>query len=287
MRRKHFFMWFGLLVLVVGAILGALALLLYHEPAFYQRVAMGPSQNRKTMSAQLLLRLGQFIEFFSDKHFSTKKEREEGWSFSFKEEEINSYFEDGFRMWGDAAMLAKRGISEPRIAIEPGRIRLAFRYGTPPWSTLISMDFRLWVVPREVNVVALEILNRRAGAMPISAQFFLDQVTEIARKSNIDVTWYRNNGNPVALLRFQSDRIRPSAQLRRLEMRSGMIVLGGNPVETAPIAVRRPVQPSFQKIRTLTTPLQTGPVARATARLSTPVLVHTSIYPPELVREER
>jgi hypothetical protein len=45
------------------------------------------------------------------------------------------------------------------------------------------------------------------------------------------VALYRHNGNPVALLRFQSDKMRPTAQLRCLELRPGMITVGGAPLE--------------------------------------------------------
>jgi hypothetical protein len=84
-----------------------------------------------------------------------------------------------------------------------------------------------------VNVICLEILGRKAGAMPVSAQSLLELISEQARK-DIEVTWYRHEGNPVALLRFQNDRARPTFQLRRLELRQGMITIGGMSPGTSP-----------------------------------------------------
>src|SRR5205823_9272130 len=143
----------------------------------------------------------------------------------------NSYLEEDLGRGELAESLARRGISAPRLAIDSDRIRLAFRYGNDWWSTVVSLHFRVWLVPKEINVVGLEVLAQRAGALPISAQFFLEQVVELARAKNIDVTLYRHNGNAVALMRFQSDRMRPTAQLRRLELRPGMIAIGGAPLE--------------------------------------------------------
>jgi hypothetical protein len=288
MRRKQFFLWLGLLVVVIGILGASLMSVLYHEPDFYHRAAIAPVELRKTVSGKLLLNIAGLSEYFTDRHTPTKDERENGWTWSVKEEDLNSYFEVGFKMWGDEEALRKRGISDPRICIEPDRIRLAFRYGSMPWSTLISLDFRLWVVPGELNVVALEILNRRAGGLPISAQFFFDQVTEIARKSNIEVAWYRNKGNPVALFRFQSSHLRPSAKLKSIDMRPGVLYIRGSPVEAAPIAFNEPRLPTFNKVRParenqLALAMNATEVARlpfrvAASRVSSDAIVHTSIY---------
>src|SRR5205085_3485708 len=105
-----------------------------------------------------------------------------------------------------------------------------------PWSTVISLDFRIWLVPKEPNLVAMEFQALHAGALRISAQSLLEHVYEAARQRNIDVSWYRHNGNPVALLRFQSDRINPTFQMQRLELRPGMLVISGRSIEATPHA---------------------------------------------------
>ena len=109
-----------------------------------------------------------------------------------------------------------------------------------PWCSIICIDWRVWLAPREPNVVALELQGLHAGSLPISAQSLLEQISDIARRQNIDVTWYRHDGNPVALLRFQNDS-RVGVQLHQLELSSGKLTLVGRALESLPRAgVARP-----------------------------------------------
>jgi hypothetical protein len=228
MPRRKLLSWSILGVIVTAAALTALVSLVYHEPAFYRRVYVFPSEQRNIVAEQFFVKFGEMCDHFRDQGFYHKRR---DWNYTFTSEQINSYFEEDLQHGNVAEALERHSISSPRLSVEHDRLRLAFQYGSGLWSSVISVDFRIWLVPKEVNVVALEILGRRAGALPISAQFLFNQITELARKRNVDITWYRHNGNPVALLRFQSDRVRPTAQLRRLELRPGMITIGGAPLE--------------------------------------------------------
>src|SRR5262249_48018913 len=127
---------------------------------------------------------------------------------------------------GVAEKLLPEGVTGPRVSITADKIRLAVRYGTPPWSAIISIDLRVWLAAKEANVVALELQGLHAGSLPISAQSLLEQIKEVGRVHNIEVTWYRHNGNPVALLRFQSEQ-RPAGPLSRLELRPGTLTIAG------------------------------------------------------------
>src|SRR5207247_5107671 len=131
------------------------------------------------------------------------------WHGTFSEAQINSYFEEHFISSGFASRLLPDSVAAPRVVLEDDKIRLAFRYGTPPWSTIISIDFRVWLAPKERNVVVLELQSLHAGSLPVSAQSLLEQLSEALRKRNIEVTWYRHNGNPTAVLRFQTAAPRP------------------------------------------------------------------------------
>src|SRR5262245_62100115 len=174
MPRSTLYKWTALGLAVAVALLAGLIVMVYHEPSFYQRAYVGPGKERKEMAVQVPTRLVQIKEHFSeDRGFSHKKDKPE-WNYTFTAEQINSFFEEDFVNGGIADYFSKRGLSSPRVVIEPDRLRLAFRYGSGLFSTLVSVDFRLWLVPKEVNVVALEVLARRAGAVPISAQFFFD-----------------------------------------------------------------------------------------------------------------
>jgi hypothetical protein len=247
MRRKSVLMAFGILVLVGCGILAALALMARHEPGFYRRAAVQPGPVRQSQSKAFQTEFAQLITNITN--------RDVLWRVTFTEAQLNSFFEEDFLSSGVAERLLPDSVRAPRVVLEQDRIRLAFRYGTPPWSTIISIDFRIWLAPKQYNVVVLELESLHAGSLPISAQSLLEQLSDALRRHNVEVTWYRHKGNPAAVLRFQSDQARPTVQLRRLEVRNGTLTIVGGSVETAP-------------------PPAAGPQANAPKAASTPPLGH-------------
>jgi hypothetical protein len=203
MRRRTVLLIAGAVVLLVAGTVTGLAVLVRQEPAFYREKAEAPGQARRQHSTA-------FVEQFFNL-LSAITGESPTWRASFTEKQINSYFE----------------VSEPRVALDEDTIKLAFRYGSPPWSTVISIDLRVWQPKNELNVVALELQGLHAGSLPISAQSLLEEISEVARKKNIEVTWYRHGGNPVALLRFVSDRPRPTVQLKFLRVADGALTVAG------------------------------------------------------------
>lgn len=219
MSRKSFLLGLAILVALVGVVGASLALLVSHEPEFYHNLAAPPGRERSAYSRQFYAECGRVL--------SDVKSKEPRWDLEFTQEQINSFLDEDFVTSGLAEKLLPEGISEPRIALEPGKVRLAFRYGNKPWSTVIAIDLRV-ALTREPNVVKLELLSLKAGSLPMMAQSLLEKVSEVARRNDIEVTWYRHQGNPVALLRFQPGRPRPTVQLQGLELHAGKIrVTGG------------------------------------------------------------
>jgi hypothetical protein len=225
MRRKSMLLALVVAVLLAGTIAGTLGLLVRREPAFYRQRTVAPGPLRTQRSNEFKTTFSGLLSAVLD-----------GYEFNptFTEEQLNSYFQEGFISSGFAKSLPAN-IREPRVAIEPERIRLAFRYGSPPWSAIISVDWRVWLAAREPNVIVLELHGLHAGALPISAQSLLEQISDIGHRNNIDVTWYRHNGNPVALLRFPNDA-RSGVQLLQLELGSGKLTLVGRAVDSMPHA---------------------------------------------------
>jgi hypothetical protein len=201
----------------------AFAVLVRHEPAFYRLTARPPGRDRWRMSEKFK---GEAVAFYNNLHGPSPHETE------FTDELINSFLEEGF-ITSNVAKLLPEDIRDPRVAIQPDKVRLAFRYGKGLWSTIISIDLRVWLPKSEENVVALELKGLHAGSLPISAQSLLERVSETARQQNLDVTWYRYDGNPVALLRFQADQRSPTFRLRKLELHPGKIVISGQAIDTA------------------------------------------------------
>jgi hypothetical protein len=224
MSRKSLLLGFVVVVLVGGTGVGVFGLV-RHEPDFYLKKAFPPGVERKQRS-------GKFVEGFFQ--FCSDVREYQEWNARFEEDCINSYFDEQFVASGLAEKVLPEGITAPRIAIEDDQFRLAFRYRVGPVSTIISIDMRMWLT-KEPNVVALELQGLHAGSLPIAAQSLLEQVSETARQNNIEVTWYRHRGNPVALLRFQADQDHPTVRLDHLVLHKGVLEIHGRSTESAPL----------------------------------------------------
>jgi len=229
MSRKSVLLGLLILLVVGGATAAVLFLLVRHEPDMYQRMALPPGAEREQHSKEFKQNVSKL---------ATKILSEKFWEVKFTEDQINSYFDEDFIRSGFKDNLLPKGISQPRVAIDQDKLCLAFRYGKEAWySSVITIDLRVWVAKKspEVNVVGLELQGLHAGSLPISAQSLLEQISDIARRKNIDVTWYRHNGNPVALLRFPTDS-RSLVQLHQLELSSGKLTIVGRALENVPRA---------------------------------------------------
>jgi len=221
MNRKSVLFGLGVALFLAG-IGTVLVLLFLHEPAVYARSSQPEGEERKILS-------GQFNSEFV--HLADGIHNKPTWDATFTEKSINSYFEEDFVRTGVAKSLPE-GMSAPRVAIEPDKLRLAFRYNFGPWNTIISIDMRLWLATkREPNVIALELQSLHAGSLPIAAQSLLEQISETARQNGIEVIWYRYHGNPVALLRFQANEPHPTIQFLNLKLESGQLVITGRSID--------------------------------------------------------
>jgi hypothetical protein len=232
MSRKSVYIGLGLVTLLLTGAAVAVVLLVRYQPDFYGQVAVEAGPYRKKCSADFK---DLFARFMND--MINHDER----AVEFTEEQINSYFEEDFARSGLAQKVLPETMTAPRIRIEPDRIRLGCRYSLSELETVLSLDLRMWLATQEPNVLALEIQGLYAGALPISAQSLLERISEAAPQ-DMEVSWYRHKGNPVAILRFQADKKRPTMMLRHLELQEGKILIAGGPIETYERAhLRHPV----------------------------------------------
>jgi hypothetical protein len=223
MSRKSLFLAIGIVLFLLSGTGAVLVVLLRHEPAFYRRAAVPPGPERSKHS-------DDFVRVLTNNLWNGILSKK-SWEARFTEEQINSYFAEDFLTKHSAENPFPPGVSEPRVALDADHIRLGFRYGSGFWSTIISLNLRVWLVHREPNVVAVEFESLSAGAVPCSAQSILERVTDIAQQQNIEVNWYRRAGHPVVLLRFQADQKSPTFLLHRLELRPGILDIVGRPVD--------------------------------------------------------
>jgi hypothetical protein len=204
-----------------------LGLLVRYEPGPYVEAAVPPGPSRKTLADDFTREFFQLLSSITDS-------RDEPWGAHFREDQINSYFAETFVNSGLQERLLPEGVSQPRVVIEPGLIRLAFRYGSGVWTTVISIDLKVWLAQDEPNVVALQVVGFRAGALPISAQKLFETVAELGRHNGINIDWYRYDGQPVALLRFHNDLSHPSFELDELHLEAGALTIQGRCTDGSP-----------------------------------------------------
>jgi hypothetical protein len=227
MSRRSFFATLSCVLLSLGILAIMLAGLLRYQRPWYKQAAMPPGPARHKYSEEFTT---ECIDMFAN----IDDGRE--WTAHFTDVQINSYIEEDFRQQGIESHLLPEGITEPRIVFDPERIHLAFRYGKGLFSTVITVDLHVWMVPQEQNVVALELEGFHAGALPISARSLLEQMSEVGRSNGIGVNWYRDpkTGHPVAVLRFQEDQQRAKWVLSALRLEAGAIIFGGRSPDAPP-----------------------------------------------------
>jgi hypothetical protein len=214
-----------LLAIAIFTLLGAgagagLCLLVRYEPRPYAQAEVAPGEVRYQKSQEFTEEFTHLVSALGG------QQEQEGWDARFTDEQINSYFSEGFVTSGLEEKLLPEGISQPRVLIDTDRIRLAFRYGSGFWSSVVSIDVKVWVPKEDPNALALQLVGFHAGALPISAQSFLERVSEAGRHHGIDVNWYRYEGRPTAVVRFQAEP-RPTIELQAVHLGKGVITIQG------------------------------------------------------------
>lgn len=227
MSRRSLLLAIAIFCCLTCGVGAALWMLVRYEPRLYLQAAVPPGEIRQKLADECSNELSHLYSSV------TNPQEEEGWAHRFTDEQINSYLAEHFvRSHADKDFLPE-GISQPRIVIEADKIRIAFRYGKGLWSSIVSIDLRVWLVKGEPNVVALKLVGFHAGALPISAQSLLENITQTCQKNGIGVDWYRDDGAPVALLRFQAEQPHPTLELETIKLEAGAIHIEGRTKDPA------------------------------------------------------
>lgn len=219
MIRKRVLISIGLLTMVLGTTAAVIIFLMRYEPANYRSLSLEPGPERKRASVQFTSRGLGFLNAMED--------RDPNWSTTFTQDQINSYLQEDFASSGFLDSLLDHDLSDPRVSINPERVQISMRYGDGFWRSIVTLEVKFWLTQEEPNVVALELLGLKAGLLPLPPQWLLEAITEAAYHFNIECSWYRHNGHPVALLRFQADQIQPTMQLQHIQIESARIYIAG------------------------------------------------------------
>jgi hypothetical protein len=215
---------YGLLLLLLTTPGGVLGYMLKREPAFYTAAAVPADYDTRERASRVLTRIQELKN-----DIRTHGE----WGETFTAEDLNCFFAEMMTGGGSFAGVLPKNFHDPRIAIEGDRLKLGLRYGKGLWSTVVSVELRVWLVADEVNLMGMEVCGLHAGRLGISAQSILDAIEDLAREAKIDVTWYRHGRNPVGLFKFFPDQPRPVSQVLTLEVRDGKIIIAGQTITDA------------------------------------------------------
>jgi hypothetical protein len=217
-RRRTVLISLALLVGTICAALGSVGYAVKSEPDFYSRNPCPADWDTREKAAKLVTRV-------QDLKNDIRSKME--WGDTFTADDLNCFFVESMGRKGALSSMLPERFHSPRVAIEGDRLKLGFRYGEGFWSTVISLELRVWLVANETNLVAVEVCDLRAGGLPFGSQSILDWIAESARDSNVEVTWYRHKSNPVGLFRFYADQPQPSSQILTLEVKDGTFTVAG------------------------------------------------------------
>lgn len=235
LRRRSIVLALALLLGGSAVCLGGLLTTVKREPAFYRDAPCPSEWDAREKSARLVTRVQELKN-----DIRSKPE----WGDTFTAEDLNCFFLENMSKPGGLCSMLPTGFHSPRVSIDGDRLRLGFRYRDGFWSTVVWVELKVWLVANETNLIAIEVCDMCAGGLPIGSQSILDAVSEAARDSNVEVTWYRHKGNPVGLFRLYADQPRPAAQVRTLEVNDGKIVVAGRSFLDLPGAAPVGVNPT-------------------------------------------
>jgi hypothetical protein len=216
-KRSKRVLVIGLALALLAAIPGAIWVSLTHQPRFYRAMVHVP---RAQVQAEAKSFVAHSLQLRND------IVNEPTWEAVFTDQEVNAWLaEDLVTHFAD---LLPPGIREPRFVCEVDRVTLAFQLDQGPIKSVI------WVVARarvpEENVVALTLEKIRAGVLPVPEEKIIDRITQHAWRQGLDLRWEREEGLPVAIIRYSPHEERDDVVLEQLQIRSGQIRLAGRSV---------------------------------------------------------
>src|SRR5262249_15417377 len=140
MRRRDLSRTAVYLGILLALGLGLLGWLLRHEPASYRSITVPEGGQRRKLSGEFASSVARLLDDFGSRS-------EEQWSGIFTADQMNSYFEEDFVRVKPFKLPV--GVNSPRVAIKPGHLQIAFRYGEGFWSSVVTVELNLWLVASE------------------------------------------------------------------------------------------------------------------------------------------
>ena len=152
------------------------------------------------------------------------------WEAIFTEQELNGWLAVDLEQNHPGALPPE--ITDPRVAIEDGSLKLGCRTRWGGLETVLSLTMEVYLA--EPGVVGLRLRSVRAGTLPLPMANVLEQIGQLGGRQGYLVRWQQSGGDPVALIRI--DPVVKGGKivtLDNLELAEGEIYLSGTTDEPA------------------------------------------------------
>jgi hypothetical protein len=156
------------------------------------------------------------------------------WEVRFAQDEINGWL--AVELPANFPRILPTGVSEPRIDINRGVVRMAVHYQRGNVDTVISLTGDAYLTEHP-NEVAIRIEQARAGLVPVPLAKFLQEITERAARADIPLRWTEVRGAPVAIVRLpleSKEADHRQVVLERLTFSDGELLVAGRTDELSP-----------------------------------------------------
>lgn len=211
------------LVVVVSPLAVACALA-SQAPQFYvDRLHIGDEGKLEELASQFLSR--------GSRLYNSIVSGSNAWRESFDEASINAWF--AYDLKRNHQRSLPKGVTEPRVALEHDCLRVGFRWGFGPMSSVVQIAIKTWVYKE--NHLAVELKGASAGSLPLPTTYVRRVVESVAERNGCEIRWKRNGANLVALITLPERGI----VLRRAEVGDGCLILSGKSIQLATLKMEK------------------------------------------------
>jgi hypothetical protein len=155
--------------------------------------------------------------------------RDDHFQMTFTADEINGWLAND--LLKKFPKLLPPEIHEPRVALEPGKILIGFRY-EPGVKTVVTVVLEP-ILDAESNQLAIRVRQMQAGSLSVPLGALIEQFVKRAQTAKIPIRWEQDDGVPTAVipLQFLSDAYRDKhVVVETLQVTAGEITIAGHTV---------------------------------------------------------
>ena len=217
--------WIALFAKITLILLLCLAGLAYYA---YQSTQQLPDFYEATLNSDPV-QLAESGAVFEQRVLDLRSSAQEAgeWQAVFTEQQINGWIAVDmprkFPHW------QPREVSDPRVSISRNELKLVFKVESPRLSGVVVAQADVFCTAD--NQIAVQFNSVKSGIVPIPMKRFADKITKGLEKSDIQVEWTEQDGDPVLLIKLPSDVTDQgdgnSVILKSVTLESGQVVLSG------------------------------------------------------------